>query len=116
QAQHGKVAVLQFHGVPDTAHAWVTTSREQFEGYVKYLADNGFKVIALRDLAKYVDPALVPSDPWAVIEDRKKLLAAKRDGNEPARPAKGDELHYWLENMAVYHHFTPAEMGAALGM
>src|SRR5438094_698540 len=49
QAQHGKVAVLQFHGVPDTAHAWVTTSREQFEGYVKFLADNGFKVIALRD-------------------------------------------------------------------
>jgi peptidoglycan/xylan/chitin deacetylase (PgdA/CDA1 family) len=80
QARHGKVAVLQFHGVPDTAHGWVTTTREQFEGYMKYLADNGFKVIALRDLANYVDPARGPSDLWAVIEARKKLLAGKRDG------------------------------------
>ena len=26
QARHGRIAVLQFHGVPDTAHAWVNTS------------------------------------------------------------------------------------------
>ena len=114
QARHGKIAVLQFHGVPDTAHDWVTTTRQQFEGYLKYLADNGYKVIALRDLARYVDPSVAPSDPWAVMEDRKKLLAAKRDGGN-ARPARGDaELRYWLENMA-WHRFSPAEMGAALG-
>src|SRR5262249_47988172 len=89
QARHGQIAVLQFHGVPDTAHDWVTSSREQFEGYMKYLADNGFKVIALRDLAKYVDPSITPSAPWGVIEDRKKLLAAKRDADN-ARPARGD--------------------------
>src|SRR5262249_10549489 len=117
QAQHGKIAVLQFHGVPDTAHGWVTTTREQFEGYLKYLANNGFKVIALRDLAKYVDPSLTPNDPWGVIEDRKKLLAAKRNVDSSARPPKGDaDLRYWLENMAVYHRFTAAETGAALGM
>jgi peptidoglycan/xylan/chitin deacetylase (PgdA/CDA1 family) len=115
-ARHGRIAVLQFHGVPDTAHNWVTTSREQFETCMKYLADNAFRVIALRDLARYVDPAIVPSDPWAVIEDRKKLLAAKREGDGTARPAKGEELRYWLENMAVHHRFTPAEMGAALGL
>ena len=48
--------MLQFHGVPDTAHDWVNTTKEQFEAYMKYLADNKFTVIALRDLAKYVDP------------------------------------------------------------
>src|SRR5439155_9360323 len=52
QARHGKVAVLQFHGVPDTAHAWVTTSKKQFEAYMKYLDDHRCKVIAQRDLAK----------------------------------------------------------------
>src|SRR5215469_7400364 len=53
QARNGKVSVLQFHGVPDTAHDWVTTSRKQFEEYMEYLADIKFQVIALRDLAKY---------------------------------------------------------------
>src|SRR5436190_11668497 len=80
QAKHGKIAVLQFHGVPDTAHDWVNSTREQFESYMKYLADNHFTVIALRDLAKYVDPAVNPNDPFGVIEDRKKLIKAKRDG------------------------------------
>ena len=85
QAKHGKIAVLQFHGVPDTAHDWVNTTKEQFEAYMKYLADEKFTVIAMRDLAKYVDPAVVPNDPFGVIEDRKKLIEAKRDGDE--RPA-----------------------------
>jgi peptidoglycan/xylan/chitin deacetylase (PgdA/CDA1 family) len=115
QARHGKIAVLQFHGVPDTAHDWVSTKQEMFEEYMKYLAENKFTVIALRDLAKYVDPEVVPADPFGVIEDRKKLLAANRDGSN-ARPAKNDtELRYWLENGLVYHRFAPAEAGAALG-
>ena len=57
QAKHGRIAVLQFHGVPDTAHDWVNSTKEQFESYMKYLADNKFTVIAMRDLAKFVDPA-----------------------------------------------------------
>jgi peptidoglycan/xylan/chitin deacetylase (PgdA/CDA1 family) len=116
QAQHGKVAVLQFHGVPDSAHDWVTTSQEKFEGYMKYLKDNHFQVIALRDLAKYVDPSVTPSDPWGVIKDRRHLLERKQSGSN-ARPAASDaDLRYWLENMAVYHKFGPSEMGAALGL
>jgi peptidoglycan/xylan/chitin deacetylase (PgdA/CDA1 family) len=116
QARHGKIAVLQFHGVPDTAHDWVTTKKEQFETFMKYLADEKYTVIAMRDLAKYVDPAVVPFDPFGVIEDRKKLIAAKRDGSN-ARPAKNDEeLRYWLDNALVRHRFTPTETGAALGM
>jgi peptidoglycan/xylan/chitin deacetylase (PgdA/CDA1 family) len=74
QAKGGKIAVIQLHGVPDTAHSWVNTPTPLFESYVKYLADNGFRVVALRDLARYVDPAVVPSNPWAVIEDRKSRV------------------------------------------
>jgi peptidoglycan/xylan/chitin deacetylase (PgdA/CDA1 family) len=116
QARHGKVAVLQFHGVPDTAHDWVSTKREQFEAFLKYLADGKYRVIALRDLARYVDPDVLPSDPFGVIEDRKRLVEQKRDGSN-ARPAKDDaDLRYWLGNALVHHRFTPAEAGAALGL
>jgi peptidoglycan/xylan/chitin deacetylase (PgdA/CDA1 family) len=72
QAKQGKIAVLQFHGVPDTAHDWVNSTKEQFETYMKYLADNKYTVIAMRDLAKYVDPSVTPKDPLGVIEERKK--------------------------------------------
>jgi peptidoglycan/xylan/chitin deacetylase (PgdA/CDA1 family) len=116
QARHGRIAVLQFHGVPDTAHAWVTSTKEQFASYMKYLADNRFTVIALRDLAKFVDPAVNPTDPFGVIQDRKNLLVSKRDGDN-ARPAKDDaELRYWLESTLVQHRFSNAEAGAALGL
>ena len=76
QAKNGKIAVLQFHGVPDTAHAWVNSSKEQFESYLNYLAEHRFRVIALRDLAKYVDPDVVPADSWGVIEERKRKMEA----------------------------------------
>src|SRR6185369_7853864 len=116
QAKHGRIAVLQFHGVPDTAHAWVNSTKEQFESYLKYLADNRFTVIAMRDLAKYVDPAVNPNDTLGVIEDRKRLLEAKRDGSN-VRPAKNDaDLKYWLEISLVHHRYTSAEAGAALGL
>lgn len=55
QAKDGKIVVLTVHGVPDYAHDWVTTPPELFEAYLQYLHDNGYQVIALRDLAKYVN-------------------------------------------------------------
>jgi len=116
QARHGKVAVLQFHGVPDTAHDWVSTKAEQFEAFLKHLADARYTVIALRDLARYVDPDVAPTDPFGVIEDRKRLLERKEDGSN-ARPAKDNAgLRYWLDNALGPHQFTPAEAGAALGL
>lgn len=116
QAKAGRIAVLQFHGVPDTAHDWVNSTKEQFESYMKYLADNQFMVLALRDLTRFVDPTVNPSDPFAVIEDRKVLLETKRDGNN-TRPAKNDtELKYWLENALVHHRYANAEAGAAFGL
>ena len=71
QARDGRIAVLQFHGVPDNAHSWVSTPPELFEQYLQHLRDEGCRVIALRDLARYVDPKVVPANPMAVIEERK---------------------------------------------
>jgi peptidoglycan/xylan/chitin deacetylase (PgdA/CDA1 family) len=76
QAKDGKIAVLQFHGVPDTAHDWVNTRLEQFEEYLKYLAERRFRVIAMRDLAKYVDPDKAPAKPLGVVEERRRQLGA----------------------------------------
>ncbi len=71
QARDGRIAILQFHGVPDTAHDWVSSSQQNFEAYLKYLKLEGFTVIALRDLSKYVNPSNDPQDPNAIIEARK---------------------------------------------
>lgn len=116
QARFGRIAVLQFHGVPDKAHPWVHTAPEQFEAYMKYLSLHGYKAIAMRDLAKYVDPKVAPSDAFGVIEDRQKLVAAEKSPDDFRRPAGDDDLRYWLENMAIHHRFTPAEVGAATGL
>ena len=74
QATSGKIAIIQFHGVPDIEHPWVHTPPDRFEEYMKYLHDGRFRVIALRDLAKYVDWRHHPADPWDIIDRRRKEL------------------------------------------
>lgn len=74
QAGQGKVAVLQFHGVPDREHPWVHTPKEKFVEYLEYLRTNGYRVVALRDLAPYLEGIPKPADPMAVIEKRKARL------------------------------------------
>jgi len=54
-AKDKKVVVITIHGVPDVAHAWVNTSPEIFEEHLKYLKENHYKVIAMRDLEQYID-------------------------------------------------------------
>src|SRR2546426_10850302 len=70
QARAGRIAVLQFHGVPDREHPWVHTRPERFEEFMRYLHTNAFKVIALRDLARYVDPEQAPINALAIMEKR----------------------------------------------
>jgi len=76
QARAGRIAVLQFHGVPDREHPWVHTRPERFEEFMRYLHTNAFKVIALSDLVRYVDPEQAPSDTLAIVEKRKAQLKA----------------------------------------
>ncbi|MSU61483.1 MAG: polysaccharide deacetylase family protein [Pedosphaera sp.] len=72
QARGGRIAVLQFHGVPDRDHPWVHSDPKRFAEYMDYLGTNHFQVVALRDLARFVDPERAPADPQAVIERRKR--------------------------------------------
>jgi peptidoglycan/xylan/chitin deacetylase (PgdA/CDA1 family) len=74
-ARDGRIAVLQFHGVPDNEHPWVNTPQERFEEYIAWLHREKFTVIALRDLARYVDTNVKPENPLEVMERRKKALA-----------------------------------------
>lgn len=53
-AREGKIAVMTFHGIPDSPHPWVSTTPEKFERYLQYLADQKCTVIALRDVARYM--------------------------------------------------------------
>lgn len=54
QARDGKIAVMTFHGVPDIRHPWVNTDATKFESYMAHLKQEGCRVVALRDLAKFV--------------------------------------------------------------
>jgi peptidoglycan/xylan/chitin deacetylase (PgdA/CDA1 family) len=116
QARHGRIAVLQFHGVPDTAHAWVNTSAQQFDAYMNYLAKNGYTVIAMRDLARYVDAEVTPSNPQTIIDDRTQSLLHGTSLENFRRPSSDDELRVWLENMIIDHGFTVFEASAATGL
>jgi len=116
QAQLGRIAVLQFHGVPDLAHPWVHCPVARFQEFMQYLDDNRFHVIALRDLERYVDPDNAPSNPFGVIEDRKRALQAKTSLDAFRRPRDDADLRRWLENMVWYHHFSTAEIRMATGL
>jgi peptidoglycan/xylan/chitin deacetylase (PgdA/CDA1 family) len=54
-ASNGNIVVLTIHGVPDIEHPWVTTSPLLFAEYLEYLHKNHFKVIALKQLAEYIN-------------------------------------------------------------
>jgi peptidoglycan/xylan/chitin deacetylase (PgdA/CDA1 family) len=116
QAKHGRVAVLQFHGVPDRAHPWVHSPVKRFREYMQYLADNNYAVIAMRDLAKYVDADITPSDTFGMIKDRQQALAAGGLAENVRRPTGEENLKNWLQNMVWHHRFTTAEIGAATGL
>jgi len=116
QAEFGRIAVLQFHGAPDDAHAWVSTPADRFELYMRYLAKNDFKVIALRDLSRYVDPEVVPRLPEFVINDRKRTIQSGKSVSNVRRPTDDNDLRYWLQNMVWHHRYTTAEVRSATGL
>ena len=78
QAVDGRIAIVQFHGVPDRAHPWVHTAPELFDAYMNFLAVNKYRVVALRDLARFVDANVVPDDPFQIVEVRKKRVSGDR--------------------------------------
>jgi hypothetical protein len=47
-----------------------------------------FQVIALRDLSRYVDEQIVPTNPWGIIEDRQRQLATNGPAQEIPEKAR----------------------------
>jgi peptidoglycan/xylan/chitin deacetylase (PgdA/CDA1 family) len=92
QARGGRIAVLQFHGVPDRDHPWVHTRPERFREFMEYLGTNQFKVVALRDLSRYVDPEKQPADPLAVIAKRRRERVETLVEGEVVDAATGQPL------------------------
>ena len=82
----GEIAMICFHGVPETEHPWVHTPQDRFEEFMSWLHDEQHTVIAMRDLKKYVEPAKRPGDPRAIINQRKKDLAKRYDADKPHGP------------------------------
>jgi hypothetical protein len=56
KAVPGKIAVMTFHGVPDLKHPWVSTDQAKFESYLAHLKQEGCRVVALRDVERYLKP------------------------------------------------------------
>ena len=110
RAGEGRIAVVQFHGVPDIAHPWVHTPPERFREYMAYLKDNGFNVIALRDLARYVDPANPPRDAMASVRYTSGAMDLA-----PEVAATRHDLAFWLPNMIRDHGYTLEEAAETAG-
>ena len=116
QARRGNIAVLQFHGVPDRAHPWVSSSQERFAAFMKYLVLHKYQVIAMRDLIQYIDPTVNPQDYEEVIRDRQHYVASGKQRSNVRPPRNDEELRFWLTNMIQFHDFSETEVAAATGM
>ncbi len=80
QAAGGRIVVLTYHGVPDVEHPPVSLAPTIFRAQMQYLKDNHYKVIAMRDLAEYIDPvkaAKLPPTSRDYKPTGKELLASE---------------------------------------
>jgi len=92
QATGGKIAVIIYHGVPDMEHPAVSLDPAVFKVQMQYLKDNNYKVIALRDLAEYIDPvkaAKLPRTENAYKDTGPVVLASEEKAPVPVDMPKG---------------------------
>jgi hypothetical protein len=94
----------------------VNTPVERFEQYMHYLATHGYRAIAMRDLARYVDAKVEPQDPLGAVRDRQARLAAGKPLVEFRRPKDDALLRAWLANMVWHHRYSVPEIEAATGL
>ena len=113
-ATNGRIVVFQFHGVPDLAHPWCHTPPERFRAYMRFLKEQGFRVIAMRDLGTYIDSERPPADP--VLNVRVPELRSGCEDLPVEVESTQRNLPYWLENMRRYHRYTPIEVEKVCGL
>ncbi len=113
KAEPGKFVVLQFHGVPDIAHPWVHTDQEKFKEYMRYLKDNEFKVISLKDVLSFLPENYTsPDDPligyrWSTNKVVEYFTQEQR--------ATRENLDFWVDNMRRFHNFSWEEVAKVTG-
>ncbi len=115
QAGPGEITVLQFHGVPDTAHPWVHTPPEMFERYMEHLKSEGLETLALRDIEPYFTSSSPPNDPTTGLR-----YPETEAGTTAALPVEMEatraDLNGWMETMFLHHRFSAAEASAVSGL
>ena len=112
QACQGRVVVYCFHGVPDMEHGAVGVEPATFKVMMQYLKDNNYKVIALRDLAEYMDPAkaaklpppqdVKPEEPFLTNKDDKPCGALAKAATSQAE-AEGNSLVHKTNDGLITH-------------
>ncbi len=111
RAPEGQAVVLQFHGVPDVAHPWVHTEPELFRRCMRYLKNQGFQVVALRDLERFRGSS-PPDDP--LLSQRHPLVPPDKLRLPVEMEATGASLPYWLGVMRR-HGYSAAEIREVTG-
>lgn len=121
QAAGGRIVVLIYHGIPDIEHPPVTLDPAVFRAQMQYLQDNHYKVIAMRDLAEYIDPAKAaklpptsrnykPTDTEPLASEEKPAVAADVSTVSPAKsskPAPKPEVKLNLPELAISTNTEP---------
>ena len=115
QAAPGEIVVLQFHGVPDTAHPWVHTPPEMFERYMEHLKTAGFETLALRDIEPYVAGSAAPDDPTAGLRYPETEAGSTLPLPVEVEATRAD-LDRWMETMFLHHAFSNAEATKVSGL
>lgn len=114
KARDGRFVVLRFHGVSDQKGPRLNTPVNLFRQYLAYLDEQGFDVIALRDLERYPPADKLPADPFM------RMRYPRAHSADPVLPTEMEatrgELAYWLENMIRYHRYTWEEAAEVTGL
>lgn len=112
-ADAGGIVVLQFHGVPDVAHPWVHTPPDKFEQYMQRLKTEGFRTLAMRDLAAVIGESETPADP--MLGERYPLPKPEQSVLPVEIEQTRRGLDGWFAIMRA-HRYTPAEMALVSGL
>lgn len=95
------IVVLQFHGVPDVAHPWVHTPEDDFRRYMDELGEQGFRVIALRELENRL-PDQPPDDPRTRVRNRPPANGELEQPTELIHTRA--DVDRWTEAMLRYRY------------
>ncbi len=109
RAKNGKIAVIQFHGIPDIVHPWVHTPPERFKEYMSYLKENDFNVVSLKDIGTFIPEDKLINDPMS--KERYGPLKMPTEVNQTRK-----KLDFWMENMILHHRYNLEEAAGVCGL